>query len=170
MIKKYRPNTYFRTHKRVLENTFQKTETKYCNRNGKFFQWCWYSKTIWKSSKTFRGRFKRKEFIQFSKKHANDKSPGTDGLTNEFYETFWNELKELFVESLSEAKEKGHLSTSQKQAIIKLIEKKIEIANSFKTVDPFFVEHRSKNNIKSSFWENKKSSNRFDILTANSIC
>ena len=54
----------------------------------------------------------------------NDKSPGNDGLTKEFYETFWNELKEIFVDSVLEAKEKGHLSISQRQAIIKLIEKK----------------------------------------------
>ena len=54
----------------------------------------------------------------------SDKSPGNDGLTKEFYETFWTELKEIFVDSVSEAKEKGILSTSQRQAIIKLIEKK----------------------------------------------
>ena len=54
----------------------------------------------------------------------NDKSPGNDGLTKEFYETFWDDLKEIFVNSVREAKEIGHLSTSQRQAIIKLIEKK----------------------------------------------
>ena len=54
----------------------------------------------------------------------NNKSPGNDDLTKEFYETFWNELKEIFVDSLLEAKEKGHLYISQRQTIIKLIEKK----------------------------------------------
>ena len=54
----------------------------------------------------------------------SDNSPGNDGLTKEFYETFWTELKEIFVDSESEAKEKGILSTPQRQAIIKLIEKK----------------------------------------------
>ena len=54
----------------------------------------------------------------------NDKSPGSNGLTKEFYETFWDELKEIFVISVREAKEIGHLSTSQRQVIIKLIEKK----------------------------------------------
>ena len=54
----------------------------------------------------------------------NDKTPGNDGLTKEFHETFWNELKEIFIDSVSETKEKGHLSTSQRQAIIRLIEKK----------------------------------------------
>ena len=54
----------------------------------------------------------------------NDKSPGNDGLTKEFYETFWDDLKEIIVDSVREAKEIGHHSTSQKQAIIKSIEKK----------------------------------------------
>ena len=54
----------------------------------------------------------------------SEKSPGNDGLTREFYETFWTELKEIIVYSVSEAKEKEILSTCQTQAIIKLIETK----------------------------------------------
>ena len=41
----------------------------------------------------------------------SDKSPGKDGLAKEFHEKFWNVMKEIFVYSVSEAKEKGHLST-----------------------------------------------------------
>ena len=47
----------------------------------------------------------------------NDKSPGNDGLTNKFYETFWNELKKIFVDSVLEAKEKRHLSISQRLSL-----------------------------------------------------
>ena len=36
------------------------------------------------------------------------KSPGNYGLTKEFNETLWNEQKETFVDSVLEAKEKGH--------------------------------------------------------------
>ena len=54
----------------------------------------------------------------------NDKLPRNDGLTKAFYETFWGELKEIFVNSVREAKEIGDLSRSQGQAIIKSIEKK----------------------------------------------
>ena len=45
-------------------------------------------------------------------------------MTKDIYKTFWDELKEIFVNSLREAKEIGHPSTSQRQAIIKLIKKK----------------------------------------------
>ena len=58
------------------------------------------------------------------KSMQSDESPGNNGLTKKFYETYWTELKEIFADSVSEAKEKGILSTSQRQAIIKLIEKK----------------------------------------------
>ena len=67
----------------------------------------------------------------------NDKSPGSNGLTKEFYETFWNELKENFIDSVSETKEKGHLSISQRQVIIRLIEKKDKDKRFIKTGDPF---------------------------------
>ena len=49
----------------------------------------------------------------------NDKSPGNDDLTKEPYETFWNELKEIFVDSVLETKEKEQLNISQTHAIIK---------------------------------------------------
>ena len=50
----------------------------------------------------------------------NDKYSGNSCLTKEFYETFWNEPEEMFVDSVSETKEKGNLCTSQRHAIIKL--------------------------------------------------
>ena len=65
-----------------------------------------------------------KDLYKSLRSMQNDKSHGNDGLTKEFYETFWDDLKEIFVNSVREAKEIGHLSTSQRQAIIKLIEKK----------------------------------------------
>ena len=37
----------------------------------------------------------------------NDKSPGNDGLAKEFYETFWNELKEIFIDSVSETEKRA---------------------------------------------------------------
>ena len=58
------------------------------------------------------------------KNMQNNKSPGNDGLTKEFYEGFWDEIKELLIASATEANHRGELSISQRQAIIKLIEKK----------------------------------------------
>ena len=49
---------------------------------------------------------------------------GKDGLTKESYETFGDELREIFLDSVREAKEIGLLSTSQRQT------RKIEIKDS----------------------------------------
>ena len=55
--------------------------------------------------------------------HKN-KSPGNDGLTKEFYEIFWDELKIPFIASLRKSFLKEEISNSRKQAVIRLIEKK----------------------------------------------
>ena len=55
---------------------------------------------------------------------SNNKSLENNGLTKEFYETFWEGLKKPLCDSITEACHRGELSHSQKQAVIKLIEKK----------------------------------------------
>ena len=54
----------------------------------------------------------------------NNKSPGNDGLRKEFYETLWNKATHAFINSIMKERDKKKLSTSQRQAVIKLIEKK----------------------------------------------
>ena len=54
-----------------------------------------------------------------------DKSPSNNDFKKEFYETFWEELKKIFVDSVSQAKEKEHLSIPHRQVIINLIEKNL---------------------------------------------
>ena len=58
------------------------------------------------------------------KSFNNNKSPGNDGLSKEFYEAFWCELNEPFINSISQTKISKELITSQRQDVIKLIEKK----------------------------------------------
>ena len=38
-----------------------------------------------------------KELFESSKSMPNDKSPGNDGLTKEYFETFWSEVKKTFL-------------------------------------------------------------------------
>ena len=54
----------------------------------------------------------------------NNKSLGNDSITKEFYIKFWNAVKEPLCASMQQSFIVGDLSTSQNQAIIKLIEKK----------------------------------------------
>ena len=65
-----------------------------------------------------------KEIFDALKNMQNNKSPGNDGLTKEFFECFWDDLKKPFIDCIKEAKLEQELSVSQRQAIIKLIEKK----------------------------------------------
>ena len=58
------------------------------------------------------------------KSMPNYKTPGNNGLPKEFYETFWEDIKNVFINSLKQAKIEGSLSISQRQAVIKHLEKK----------------------------------------------
>ena len=66
----------------------------------------------------------KKDLITALKSMRIGKSPGHDGLTEEFYEHFWDDLKFYFINFLEQSKIDGQLSISQRQAIIKPIAKK----------------------------------------------
>ena len=55
------------------------------------------------------------------KSFFKSKSAGTDGLTEEFYLSFWELLGQELVDSFNYAFVKGEMSTSQKRGIITLI-------------------------------------------------
>ena len=46
------------------------------------------------------------ELLKALKSMQNNKSPGNDGLTKEFDEKFWNEIRHPFMNSIMEAREK----------------------------------------------------------------
>ena len=54
----------------------------------------------------------------------NNKSPGNDGHTKKFYEVFWEDLKTPLIFNFKPAFDRGELSNSQKQTVIRSIEKK----------------------------------------------
>ena len=55
--------------------------------------------------------------------HSN-KTPRNDGITHEFYIAFFDLIEDLLMSSINHSWEVGELSTSQKQVVITLIEKK----------------------------------------------
>ena len=65
-----------------------------------------------------------KECADALNKFQNNKTPGSDGLTIEFYRCFWEVLGHFMVDSFNYAYENGHLSISQRLGIISLIPKK----------------------------------------------
>ena len=48
------------------------------------------------------------------KSFSNNKLPGNHGLTKEFYETFWEELKQPLIDLLYDARMSKKLVTSQR--------------------------------------------------------
>ena len=52
------------------------------------------------------------------------KSPGSDGLTADFYKFFWSDIKENVLDSLQYAYKNNLLSNEQRRAILRLIPKK----------------------------------------------
>ena len=68
-----------------------------------------------------------------SLKSQENKSPGNDGLSKEFYECFWNEIKKSFSASIHKAFLNQKLSNSQKEAVIKMLEKNTMTRDSLKT-------------------------------------
>ena len=54
----------------------------------------------------------------------NNKSPGSDGITTEFYKIFWSKIKSYYVKSLNYSFEIEDMTVMQKQGLISLLPKK----------------------------------------------
>ena len=61
------------------------------------------------------------ELYQSLKDMAKDKAPGLDGLTVEFYSTFWYLIKNDFTELVNYCYKRGRLPDSMNKALIRLI-------------------------------------------------
>ena len=70
---------------------------------------------------TCEGPITESELLNILKNMPNNKSPGNDDLTKEFYEKFWEEIKITWCNSITKSYQNGELSTSQRRAVIKLI-------------------------------------------------
>ena len=70
------------------------------------------------------GLLTKRECWDALQRTKNDKSPGSDGLTKGFYVCFFNEVSNILITALNHSFTTSMLSTSQRQALITLIEKK----------------------------------------------
>lgn len=57
------------------------------------------------------------------KQFKNNKAPGNDGIPVDFYKKFWPLFGKLMVESFNDSYKTGQLTTSQRQAVISLLDK-----------------------------------------------
>lgn len=71
--------------------------------------------------------FTQEEFLQTLKDLNKNKSPSSDGLTPEFYLTFWPEFKDPFFDSFLYSLERGTLTEEQRTGDITLIPKKNQL-------------------------------------------
>ena len=68
-----------------------------------------------KSFDIYESEITKNDLIEALKSMPNGKSLRHDGLTKEFYEHFWDDLKFYFINSLKQSKIDGRLHISQKQ-------------------------------------------------------
>ena len=73
-----------------------------------------------------------------------NKSPCSDGLSVEFYKTFWDHLNTPFYDALQETYSDGIMSTTQRQGILSLIFKAGDPANlsNWRPITLFNVDYK----------------------------
>ena len=63
------------------------------------------------------------ELTKALKSFENNKTPGCDGLTKEFYMTFWHDLAPVLLETLNYCTQRQLMTNSQRRGVITLIHK-----------------------------------------------
>ena len=90
------------------------------------------------------GLITQEEVIQAMKNMVNNKSPGSDGLSVEFYKTFWNIIGKDLIEVYNYSYSNGELAESQKLSLVSLIYKKGDKAdlNNWRPISLLNVDYK----------------------------
>lgn len=83
----------------------------------------------------------KNELFESMKIMGKNKTPGTDGLTKEFYEYFWNDVVDILYKSYMFSFNCGFLSIEQRRGIIRLIPKKDKDLVSLKSWRPISLQN-----------------------------
>ena len=97
--------------------------------------------TTWKETTEVQYRIECRYALSFQK----NKSPGTEGLTAEFYSFFWDHLSSTMINSFNYGFVKVELSISQRQGIIRLIPKKnknLSLLNNWRPISLLNVDYK----------------------------
>ena len=79
------------------------------------------------------------------KQMKNNKSPGSDGITTEFYKIFWQDIKKYLVNSLNYSFENKSLTDLQKQGLITLLpktDKDISLLSNWRPISLLNVDYK----------------------------
>ena len=98
-----------------------------------------------KNANICEGKITKEECKKALNEMGIGKSPGSDGLTSEFYKRFWDVVGEDVVKSINNAFDKGELSICQKRGIITLLPKKdkpTDVLNNLRPVTLLNVDYK----------------------------
>ena len=88
---------------------------------------------------------------------GNNKGPGHDGLSEEFYVCFFNEIHSYLLQALNMSFREEQLSSSQRQTVIVLIEKMDTDKRFLKNLEANFPYHcRCQNSVKNNSSKNQE--------------
>ena len=81
------------------------------------------SKLTNEQKKQIEGNLTKQEAAKALFNMKNNKSPGSDGFTTEFFKFFWKDIGDFFMRSINFSAGHGELSTTQKEGLITCIPK-----------------------------------------------
>ena len=116
------PNDILQEEKQFYEILYKSTHTKHIT----FSDYC-NNDSIPKLDETSKSLINQpisiEECTNAMKQLPNNKSPGQDGFTTNFYKFFWIDLKDILLESYKYSYEQKNLTQSQKLGVLNLIPK-----------------------------------------------
>ena len=122
-------NFYEALYSQISEDTFNASAPHFLN--------CNIKRLDGQHQKICEGLITKEECLSALKQFSKNKTPGSDGLTVEFYLCFWDYVAAPLKDCLNEAYKCGEMSISQKRGVISLLPPKNKDTLPLK----YFVEH-----------------------------